>query len=204
MTPLPKHAENFGSFKLAPWVRTCATGEFRIFLDLKANRYYAARADLSEKKLLEELSALGVLERDAPSKGWRIAKEDVTFWQSAPDIWAIADAGLWARRIVRRGRLDDAFSWIRSAKARVSHDLSRTQQSVLTFERLRVWFPHAYACLFDSLALMRYLARRQLAADLVFGVRGMPFAAHCWVECGDEILDTGGEDCASFTEIARV
>lgn len=48
-------------------------------------------------------------------------------------------------------------------------------------------------CLPDSIAMVRFLARRGIATQLVFGVVPEPFAAHCWVQCGDLVLnDTVG------------
>jgi hypothetical protein len=61
------------------------------------------------------------------------------------------------------------------------------------FRRARLYTPIETCCLLDSLAMMRFLARRRLYARLVFGVTGDPFAPHCWVQAGDIVLnDTVG------------
>ena len=48
------------------------------------------------------------------------------------------------------------------------------------------FFPGRALCLEQSLALYFHLRRRGIPAELRFGVRASPFAAHAWVECGGE------------------
>ena len=61
------------------------------------------------------------------------------------------------------------------------------------FRTARLYVPVETTCLLDSLAMVRFLARRGLHANLVFGVACDPFSAHCWVQAGDRVLnDTVG------------
>lgn len=61
------------------------------------------------------------------------------------------------------------------------------------FKRARLYAPIETTCLLDSLAMVRYLARRSLHANVVFGVALDPFSAHCWVQAGNLVLsDTVG------------
>lgn len=65
------------------------------------------------------------------------------------------------------------------------------------FLRARRFVPINACCLLDSIALVRFLARKGHHAHLVFGVIGEPFAAHCWVQHGETILnDTLGHATA--------
>lgn len=57
------------------------------------------------------------------------------------------------------------------------------------FLRARRFVPVSACCLLDSIALVRFLARKGYCAHLVFGVIGEPFAAHCWVQHGEAILN---------------
>lgn len=101
----------------------------------------------------------------------------------------------------------EAFCDLRMRKARLSNgaaDLAVARLVHSKFAAARIWAPAAYVCLFDSLALSRFLIGRGVRSDLVVGVRSRPFSAHCWVEVDGAILDDGGEDCHSFAEIARV
>ncbi|MEE7561107.1 lasso peptide biosynthesis B2 protein, partial [Xanthomonas sp. Kuri4-2] len=61
------------------------------------------------------------------------------------------------------------------------------------YRRARLYVPVEMRCLLDSLALLRFLRRRQCHARLVFGVALDPFSAHCWVQADDLVLnDTVG------------
>jgi hypothetical protein len=61
------------------------------------------------------------------------------------------------------------------------------------FNRARLYVPVATSCLLDSLSMAKFLARRQIDTSIVFGVTRDPFAAHCWVQFGDMVLnDTVG------------
>ena len=69
------------------------------------------------------------------------------------------------------------------------------------FLRARLLVPIDTCCLLDSIGLARFLFRRNLTASLVFGVTGDPFAAHCWVQNGDLILNDTVGNATSYTRI---
>lgn len=56
------------------------------------------------------------------------------------------------------------------------------------FHALRPFYPRSYLCLFDSLALLEFLAHWHYFPSLVFGVTVDPFEAHCWVQHGSIVL----------------
>jgi hypothetical protein len=73
---------------------------------------------------------------------------------------------------------------------------------VQTFARLRVFFfTSKNECLFDSLALLGFLARYGIYADWVFGVQARPFAAHCWVQKGEVVFNDTVEHVSGYTPI---
>jgi hypothetical protein len=74
----------------------------------------------------------------------------------------------------------------------------------LQFSQARRWIPINTVCLLDSLALLDFLARRRFAATLVMGVKLNPFAAHCWVQHGDLILNDAFDRASAFTPILVV
>lgn len=69
------------------------------------------------------------------------------------------------------------------------------------FARARRYVPIEPICLLDSLALLRFLSRRGLSAHIVFGVTPEPFAAHCWVQAGDIVLNETLTDANAHTPI---
>jgi len=60
------------------------------------------------------------------------------------------------------------------------------------------------ACLKEALALLYFLGSRGRSADWVFAVKGAPFAAHCWVQLGDTVLNDSVENVAGYTPIMVV
>ena len=69
------------------------------------------------------------------------------------------------------------------------------------FLRARLLVPIDTCCLLDSIGLAKFLFRRNLAASLVFGVMGDPFAAHCWIQNEDLILNDTVGNATSYTRI---
>lgn len=59
-------------------------------------------------------------------------------------------------------------------------------------------------CLYRACLLRSYLAGRGLGSSWVFGVRTWPFAAHCWLQCGDLVLDDDPDRVALYTPILVV
>lgn len=72
------------------------------------------------------------------------------------------------------------------------------------FRDARSLVPIAPSCLQDSLALRRWLARRQAFATLVVGVKLDPFAAHCWTQLDDIVLNDSPDRVATYTPILVV
>ena len=72
---------------------------------------------------------------------------------------------------------------------KVQLDLIQAQHLVHTFNYTRPYFPRSKICLFDSYALLKYLAAYSFFPDWIFAIIEMPFAAHCWVQYDDEVLN---------------
>jgi Transglutaminase-like superfamily len=83
-------------------------------------------------------------------------------------------------------------------------DFERTRSLVAVFERLRLFYPRSYLCLFDSLALIHFLARFHVYPDWVFGVNEDPFEAHCWVQAGNVVLNDTVARVSAFIPIMQV
>lgn len=60
------------------------------------------------------------------------------------------------------------------------------------------------ACLYDSLALARFLAGYKQFPTCVIGVQTGPFGAHCWVQEGDVVFNDSPEYVRRFTPILAV
>jgi hypothetical protein len=72
---------------------------------------------------------------------------------------------------------------------------------VQRFASCRSRFGRKDACLFNSLALLDFLALHGLYPKLVFGVSMRPFHAHCWVQHEDTVVGDTLERVSEFTPI---
>ena len=84
-------------------------------------------------------------------------------------------------------------------------DLPRLEGLIATFGQLRPFlFASREACLFESFALLEFLARHGIYANWVFGVQARPFAAHCWVQQHRVVLNDTVESASGYTPIMVV
>lgn len=83
-------------------------------------------------------------------------------------------------------------------------DVHQARRLTAMFHRLRRLFPANYLCLFDSLALIEFLARYDVFPTWVFGVTLEPWGAHCWIQHGPFTFNEGIEKAASYTPIMAV
>lgn len=80
-------------------------------------------------------------------------------------------------------------------------DMERARELVAIFGRLRSLFPRPYLCLYDSLALIEFLARYRVFPSWIFGIRLEPWAAHCWVQEAGFIFNEDVEEAAGYTPV---
>ncbi|MBI2249107.1 MAG: lasso peptide biosynthesis B2 protein [Brevundimonas diminuta] len=112
---------------------------------------------------------------------------------------------------VSRRMKSTSFHDLLETYRRRRQQISETAPSRTNIVELASNFDHALrlvpvepTCLRDSLALLDFIHRRGLGADLVLGVKLDPFAAHCWVQSGDLLLNEASDHAAMFTPICVV
>jgi len=80
--------------------------------------------------------------------------------------------------------------------------LAAMQAAALAYERLRPFvFTSHQKCLYDSLALIDFLAGEKLFPHWVIGVKTAPFGAHAWVQCGSTVLNDHIEHVRRYRRI---
>lgn len=83
----------------------------------------------------------------------------------------------------------------------VPSEIDRMKRLVRCFQWLRPIFPRKYLCLFDSLALLEFMRLNNFFPMWVFGVRSEPFAAHCWVQLGNVVLNDSLAEVTQYVPI---
>ncbi len=131
---------------------------------------------------------------------------------SRGSVWARALAffldSARASRQLRDQSFEATIAHVRARKQRANparpFDSKPARSALSAFDSLRLFYPRPYLCLFDSLALVHFVARFGLYPDWVFGVRAEPFEAHCWVQAGNVVLNDTVERVSAFTPIMSV
>ena len=120
-------------------------------------------------------------------------------------VYRFCGAVLSARLSLRVSRFERI---VRRATEKLVHarmarlDLRGIHELIAIFAWLRPFaFTSKDACLFEALALRSFLARFGAHVKWVFGVQATPFAAHCWLQHGDYVLNDGVSRVRRYTPI---
>lgn len=84
-------------------------------------------------------------------------------------------------------------------------DLDNIRDLVEIFKILRpLFYTSKDHCLFDSLALIEFMARYGIYPTWIFGVKMGPFRAHCWVQDNNFIYNETLDQAHYFTPIMAI
>lgn len=179
--------------------------------------------NVSEKRgsmaILRDLAAAGLLTIDKAS-GKPVAPSCIE-WPTAQlqlpsssggtavhivDLWRFLVACTIARVSLRFQNIEAVVRRVAERKqARDSRvDRESVERLVGVFTKLRSIFPVNYLCLYDSLALIEFLACYGVFPAWVFAVRLAPWGAHCWVQDGIFALNEDIETTESYIPIMAV
>ncbi|HWU12808.1 MAG TPA: lasso peptide biosynthesis B2 protein [Caulobacter sp.] len=220
------------SYGFARAISACEVDGQVVCLDRQANRYFALGAvasrtvialsqgrGVTDQLAVSRLVARGVLAEgqkpatlfDWPSAGSSALERDAETKGRAADIVRIASSLLKVQVRQRRWAFDPTLSLMaaersrRAARAGSSHDhLAKALDRSGRFTAARRWAPGKPNCLTDSLALLDFLGPVGRDARLVFGVNMTPWAAHCWVQIDDWVLNDATHRVAAFSPIMAV
>ena len=84
------------------------------------------------------------------------------------------------------------------------NDAALALRLVGVFKSLRPLYPRPYLCLFDSLALLEFLAAYRFFPRVVFGVVADPFQAHCWLQEGATVFNDDLERVGRYRPILSI
>ena len=179
-----------------------------LFLDLDDDSYFL----LEPAEEAELLAALAAGHPDSDLKPVRCAcpcRESVHA-DGIPTRVALADMlRIWwtvrqiRRSLARRPLADVIDKILRSPSGNHAEGLAA---SVLAtrFQTVRRWLPQMPNCLTDSLALLLFLKGHGASAELVFGAKLDPFAAHCWIQADDVLLNDRIDRIEGFATVGVI
>jgi hypothetical protein len=136
----------------------------------------------------------------AASKGWPKPSHLFAFCRAV----ALAASTL---RVMSMWRIVDHAKKRRTDRMPVEHPFRENSavELISVYYRLRPYlFVGSDSCLFDSLALLNFLASFSLFPEWVFGVQMAPFVAHCWLQHEDVVLNDTPARVCSYVPIMSV
>ena len=178
-----------------------------VFVDVADDTYFALERE-EEHKFLQQLGGSDLPQQVACQWPKKSALSGVRGFgrPTLGEILAVGRLLLEVRNAIRRQPIADILAevlFIRPA------DRSRTAAAnpgaaAVRFAIARRFVPIGGNCLSDSFALVRWLASHGESAALVFGVKLDPFAAHCWVQSGEMLLNDHLGRIERFTPVRIV
>jgi hypothetical protein len=123
------------------------------------------------------------------------------------EIWDFFVASWKASRDLKGKHIYKIVDKVRQRKAKAGPSqpaIDKVRRLTAVYRRLRPWYPRKYLCLYDSLALVEFMAMRGVHPLWVFAVQAQPFGAHCWVQNEGLLLNEGSEYAGLFTPIMAV
>jgi len=120
---------------------------------------------------------------------------------SVAEILSVARLLLIVRRALRTGSIADILGRLPARTSVPSAASMDVLAAATRFRNARRLVPMRGNCLSNSLTLIQWLAERGLGATLVFGVKLDPFAAHCWVQSSDVLLNDHPDRVERFTPL---
>jgi Transglutaminase-like superfamily len=93
---------------------------------------------------------------------------------------------------------------LRADSSSVIGNVPHVSTLIAAFQALRPLYPRSYLCLFDSLALLEFLAGYRFHPRVVFGVVADPFQAHCWLQDGSTVINDELERVGRYKPILSV
>lgn len=201
-------------------VHAAAVGDALILLDLENDDYFclpgagdAMAIDEGGALQIGDADVAGILEaagllggppagqrKPLPDRPSTTAIYDVPEGVPALSMWLGGlEAAFSVRKARKGGRVKDYLALAGTSGGH--RNPVRVVEAARAFWRMAPWLPIDGECLVRSALLMRFLQRRGLEADWVFGVRLWPFTAHCWVQLDNICLNDDVERLTSYTPI---
>ena len=107
-----------------------------------------------------------------------------------------------APRAHRLGALSALLGWAVASRPAAPGSEAATVRRAQVFAALLAVAPVRGDCLFRSHLLLRFLRLGGCDARWVFAVRTWPFAAHCWLQRGDLVLNDTPDRLLAFHPVA--
>ncbi|WP_216599929.1 lasso peptide biosynthesis B2 protein [Sphingomonas sp. AP4-R1] len=167
-----------------------------VTLDIERDAYHCRYDPLEGTLARDDARHITRLWRELPQvMSGRLAIANIAHFTAALvrtiyDIWRLSFADLL-----------DACPRAPVARPACPPDPEACARTVASFERLCLYVPFRFQCLFRSYLLLHFLRRHGVQGQWVFGVALFPFEAHCWVVGGEFLMGERAERIARLSPI---
>lgn len=228
MRPVSNVGKSMTRYRLSDDLSFCLVDERPIFLDLRGDRYFRLSGQI-EKMFLRWVSGESmeagdlallierrILEADLsgvmhPGRSVRHPRVSVLELPAAAGAGVFTFLEVFYLVLLTRIQLK-TIGFSATARRALSlsseppkrnddSDVSQHSNAAQDFLSSRRLVPLNTSCLLDSLAMARFIKRRQLDVTVVIGVTDNPFRAHCWVQASDVILSDALGNVRIYTPI---
>jgi hypothetical protein len=189
-----------------------SSSDIQLNSTVESNRNGVIQALLQQKLLVDDVTSgkPPIPPRiEAPLAGAMADFDDPSPRIHPAHVWSFITAATLASTNLRWGSIERTVRAVERRKS-VHATASRVVERGVViglfqiFQSLRPYYPRPYLCLFDSLALVHFLARFSVFPDWVFGVKLEPFGAHCWVQSRDLVVNDFIDNVREYTAIMIV
>ncbi|WP_371136520.1 lasso peptide biosynthesis B2 protein [Novosphingobium sp.] len=194
----------------------CVIDGTAIFLDLGSDRYFRL-PDVQNRDFVTSVCLPALSSPCQPASlplppSWIPPVRQSAAVQDGPFHVGNVARALWVQRRVERrlarnplsAILHDLRSTITSRCDRDQSDSTKVAGDIRAFQQARLLRSAADRCLPRSIALALCLASHRCRAHVVLGVKLAPFAAHCWTQLRDEVLNDEVEEVLRYQPILIV
>lgn len=193
-----------------------------VFLDLGGDRYCALSRAISARladqvargaPLSEDVAAALAAARvvaDGEGRAFELTRISRPTGDAAPgrSDWIGVLRAAYCRRqaitVLRTNHISQVVAKRRRARGGRPRPPSDVIRMAASFAATRPLMAARNACLRETLALLQYLGPGGAEVDWVFAVKGAPFAAHCWAQLGERVLNDSADHARGFTPIMVV
>ncbi|WP_405052646.1 lasso peptide biosynthesis B2 protein [Sphingomonas sp. SORGH_AS_0789] len=224
-----RHRSASTSNALAWHVSYAMAASRAIFLDVKSDRYYSI--ETANNSLWNSVLSGRVPLRDAPDLQAVLHAQSALNLPMASNAYveaascspisdSLLEKGLsrrpfnlrtagkvlasfsQAKRVAKPGGLSETLRRLSEGQSQARRECDPAPIA-LDFHACRRIIPVKPVCLVDSLALAYFLSEARAPCELVFGIQGEPFRAHCWVQWDGVVLNDFVHRVRSFTIVRR-
>lgn len=167
-------------------------------------RRLLGRGLLVDNEIDGKLPALPRVEQPVTSLAEEAAERQPSY--SLTEIWRFFGAAASASKDLRFRPIEQTVRRVERRKPSYATvpDYNEISDLYGIFQALRPYYPRPYLCLFDSLALIHFLARYGLFPQWVYGVQLEPFNAHCWIQVDDRVINDTVDGVRNYTPIMSI